>query len=176
MVKIMNNRGVTILELLISISMISVVILLLVKVMFSLHNINNNTNYASNDEISRTEIIKNIENDFLQLKLNGINIIEGENTIITFNYENEIKNLIIYKNKIVYDSETYSLNSENASYDLCVEYKYLELENNYYLIKINIPVLINEENIIKNDDIELTYLGLTNENTNYLNSFTCTKK
>ena len=172
----MNRRGVTILELLISISMISVVILLLLKVMFSLNNINNDTSYASSDEISRTEIIKNIENDFLKLKLNGINILEGDNTIITFAYEEENKNLTIYKNKIEYNNETFSLNSENASYSLCPEYEYLELENNYYLVSINIPVLIDNKNTTKNDDLTLTYIGLKNDTTNYLNSYTCTKK
>ena len=57
----MNKKGVTILELLISITLISIVVLLLIKVIFSLDNINNDKTYASNDEISRTELIKNIE-------------------------------------------------------------------------------------------------------------------
>jgi len=67
----MNKKGVTILELLISITLVSIVILLLIKVIFSLNNINNDKSYASNDEISRTELIKNIESDFLKLKLEG---------------------------------------------------------------------------------------------------------
>jgi len=63
----MNKKGVTILELLISITLISIVILLLIKVIFSLNNINNDKSYASNDEISRTELIKNIESDLLKV-------------------------------------------------------------------------------------------------------------
>ncbi|MDE5538952.1 MAG: prepilin-type N-terminal cleavage/methylation domain-containing protein, partial [Bacilli bacterium] len=47
MVKHMNKRGVTILELLISIALISVVILMLVFLMFSLEKIINDTSYAS---------------------------------------------------------------------------------------------------------------------------------
>ena len=82
----MNKRGVTILELLISISLISVVILLLLKLMFSLDNINSAKDYASDDEISRTTIIKNIESDFLKLNLNGLDIKKLDNSLV-INFE-----------------------------------------------------------------------------------------
>ena len=95
----MNKKGVTILELLISITLISIVILLLIKVIFSLDNINNDKTYASNDEISRTELIKNIESDFLKLKLEGLEIKKEENTTIKFYYESTYKELKIEKDK-----------------------------------------------------------------------------
>ena len=69
----MNKKGVTILEILISVSLISIVILLLLKVMLSLDNINNDKTYASSDEIRRTTIIKNIENIILFLLKTSIN-------------------------------------------------------------------------------------------------------
>lgn len=171
----MNKKGLTILEVLITISVVSIVILLLIKVLFSLENVNNDKSYASNDEISRTEIIKNIESDFLELKLNGISINEADHTTITFKYLNENKILKVYEDKIIYNDETYSLSSENAMYSKCVEYNYLDLENNYYLVTLNIPVLINNENTTVNDDLSLTYLGLKKDNTNYLSSYNCTK-
>lgn len=170
---IMNKKGVTILELLISISLISVVILLLIKVMFSLDKINNDDTYASNDEISRTEIIKNIENDFLKLKLQGLEIKKDENTIISFIYENETKELRLEENKITYNNESKSLESKNATYDLCPKYEYTDIDDNYYLITINIAVLINNENTTENDDIVLTYLGLKNAFNNYPLNYNC---
>lgn len=170
---IMNKKGVTILELLISISLISVVILLLIKVMFSLDRINNDDTYASNDEISRTEIIKNIENDFLKLKLQGLEIRKDENTIISFIYESETKELRLEKNKITYNNESKSLESKNATYDLCPKYEYTDIDDNYYLITINIAVLINNENTTENDDIVLTYLGLKNAFNNYPLNYNC---
>ena len=66
----MNKRGFTILELLISIALISVVLLLLLRVMMSLEVINHDPSYASDDEIARTEMIENIESDFLDNHLN----------------------------------------------------------------------------------------------------------
>lgn len=166
----MNKRGVTILELLISISMISIVILLLIKVMFSLEQINNNSNYASQDEIARTEIMKLMEDDFLALKLNGIAF---EREQIQFYYGEASKTLILENDKIIYDGTTYSLNSKNASYSSCVNYSYLELDDDYYFIKLTIPVLISGENTTIHDDITLTYLGLKNEFSQFPTEYVC---
>lgn len=171
-----NKKGVTILELLISISVISIVILLLIKVMFSLTKINNSDTYASSDEIGRTEIIKNIESDFLKLKLNGFTISNTNNLTINFTYENETKKLVVEDRTLTYDNETYTLESNNATYNLCPTIIFEDLENDYYLLKVIIPVLIKNENTTENDDIILTYLGLKNEFTNYQKEFTCSKK
>lgn len=169
----MNKKGVTILELLISITLVSIVILLLIKVIFSLNNINNDKSYASNDEISRTELIKNIESDFLKLKLEGLEIRKEENATIKFYYESTYKELKIEKDKITYNNETKTLESSNATYDLCPSYEYISLDDNYYLIKINIPVLINNKNTRVEDDINLTYIGLKKESNNYPLSYVC---
>lgn len=170
----MNKKGVTILELLISISLISIIILMLVKVMFSLDNINNSKTYASSDEISRTEIIKTIESDFLKLKLKGLTINENsEETIFHFLYENQNKDLIIKNNELTYDNLKYPLKSPNATYSLCPSYKYLTLENNYYYLDINIPVLLNNENTTKNDDLNLSYLGLKKEDNSFPKEYSC---
>lgn len=172
----MNKKGVTILELLISISLISVVILLLLKVMVSLENINNDTTYASSDEIKRTEIIKEIESELLNKKLNGLNILESKNaTKIIFMFDDESKELIIEDQKLTFN-DSYTLKTKNASYSKCVDYHYTQLENNYYYVSIIIPVLINGVNTKEIDDITITYLGQINENTSYLLNYTCSKK
>ncbi len=170
----MNKKGVTILELLISISILSIIILMLVKVMFNLDNINNSKTYASSDEISRTEIIKTIESDFLKLKLKGLTVTQNsEETIIHFLYETQNKDLIIKKNELTYDNLKYPLKSTNATYSLCPDYKYLPLENNYYYLNLNISVLINNENTTKNDDLSLSYLGLKKENNAFPKEHSC---
>ncbi len=176
MVKIMNKRGVTILELLISIVMTSVIVLLLIKVTFSFSKINNDESYASGDEIERFEIIKNIEKDFLSLNLEGININDNnDKTIITFSFRDTTKELIIENKSITYDNTLYTLKSNKATYNKCLEYSYTLLDNNYYLVKINIPVLIDNKNTTINDDITLTYLSLINDYNNYPVSYICSK-
>lgn len=164
----MNKKGITLIEVLISISLVAIVSLLLIKVIFSLNNINNNANYASEDEISRAQIIKIIEQDFLNLKLKDITITKKENSaIIVFKYENESKELIVENNSITYNLERHSLNTKNATYSLNIDYRKTPIDEHYYLINLTIPVLINEENTSNIDDLNLTYIGL---NKDYQNS------
>ena len=86
----MNKKGFTILELLISILLISIVLLLLLRVMMSLETINHDTSYASDDEIRRTEIIKNVEEGFLDSSLNGLRIDSlNDKTVLTFLMDEE---------------------------------------------------------------------------------------
>ena len=167
------KKGFTILELLISIALISVVLLLLLRVMMQLEVINHDTSYASDDEIARTELIKKIETDFLDLQLNGLSIHQNsDETVLTFMMEEE-KELVISSREITYDDEVYALKSSNASYDVCVEYKYQDLDDDYYLVMFTIPVLIDEVNTTNNDDLTFIYLGLKNEFTNYLDVYPC---
>ena len=167
------KRGFTILELLISIVLISVVLLLLLRVMMSLEVINHDTSYASDDEIGRTEIIKNIQESFLDNHLNGINISKDDDkTMITFMMDEE-KTLEVSSKILKFDGETYSLNSKNATYDTCIDYEYKALENDYYFVTFTIPVLIDGENTTSRDDLIFTYIGLINENTSYPSNYTC---
>lgn len=169
----MNHKGFTILELLISIALVSVVLLLLLKVMMSLEVINHDTSYASDDEIARTEIIKRIEQDFLDYHLNGLEIKKDDDSLIIELQLDELKSIVVTADSIVYDDEEYFLKSKNARYDLCLDYEYMDLENDYYLVTFSIPVLIEGINTTKQDDLTFTYLGLKQENTNYPKTYTC---
>ena len=169
----MNKRGFTILELLISILLISIVLLLLLRVMMSLETINHDTSYASDDEIARAEIIRNVESDFLEYHLNGLEIVKGSDRTTLLFMMDEEKRLVIKNDSITYDDEVYTLKSSWASYSLCVNYEYFDLENDYYLVKIVIPVLIDGKNNTRRDDLELTFLGLKNELTSFDNNYAC---
>lgn len=165
----MNKKGITILELLISITFLGVIIIFLTRLLFSLDNVNNDKSYASSDEIKRAELIKNIESDFFNKKLQGLEI---NKNIITFNFETESKILEIEKDKIIYNGEVKTLESKNATYELCPIYDYTVIDN-YYLVTINIPVLIDNKNETNADDIVLTYMDLIDSNTNYPETFIC---
>ena len=169
----MNHKGFTILELLISIALISVVLLLLLKVMMSLEVINHDTSYASDDEIARTEMIQKIEQDFLDYHLNGLTIKKENDSLIIELQLDELKSITVTSNSIMYDDEEYFLKSKNASYDLCLNYEYMDLEQDYYLLTFSIPVLIEGVNTTKQDDLTFTYLGMKNENTSYPSTYTC---
>ncbi len=160
----MNKRGITIIELLASIFLIAIVSLLLFRVCFNLLEINNDNSYASKDEISRTTIIKNIESDFLENKFIGLNIQKGEKqTKIEVEYDTGKENIIISKDKLTY-KDTYILETKGASYDLDPIINYVDLDNDYYLITIKIKVLMNNKNDTEKDDIDITYIGLKEDN------------
>ena len=165
---IMNKKGITIIELLVSISIIAIIIILLLRVMISLNNINNNGTYASSDEISRTTIIKNIENDFLKYSLKGLKVNKKDDkTEITLSFDTKYDQvLIIEDDKLTY-KDTYNLESNKAKYNLCPKINYLDLDDNYYLITIEIEVLIDNEAKQEKDDIYLSYVGLKKESNNY---------
>lgn len=93
-------------------------------------------------------------------------------TILTLFMDQE-KTIIVDSKSLTYDNEEYPLKSANATYGSCLTYQYQELENDYYLVSIVIPVYIDGENTTVKDDLELTYLGLKNELSNYPRSFTC---
>ena len=168
----MNKKGFTLIELLISITLTSIIVLLLFKIINSLSRINNDETYASRDIISKNQLIQNIETDFLDLKLNGVDF-NSHN--IVFKYENASKELVINNSSIVYDNEEYPLISAGATYNLCPTYTYQDLDDNYYLITLTINVLINGENTTVNDDIILSYIGLKEETSNYPKSYNCSK-
>ena len=112
------KRGFTILELLISIALISIVLLLLLRVMMSLEVINHDTSYASDDEIGRTEIIKNIEENFLEYHLNGMNIQKKEEkTVITFQMD-EVKVLEIASKQLTFDGVLKGLDERTIEKDI----------------------------------------------------------
>lgn len=171
----MNRKGFTLIEALASLCITAIIVLLLAHLLVAINNLSKN-NYASDDEISRAEIIKNIEGDFLEYKLRGLNIQEYQDrTEIVLNFLNHDSKRIIIKDKeLVYDEKAL-LESKNATYDICVSYEYQELDDNYYMLKVVIPVLISKQNTTSNDDIVLSYIGLKSGLDNYLVNYTCSK-
>ncbi len=173
---ILNKKGVTILELLISITLVGVVVLLLLRLTISLGNINNDTTYASSDEINRTTIIKNIETELLKRKLKGLEIITVNELKIKWMMEdNTEETLIVREKELEFKGEVYPLESKEATYQLCPSYSYTLIDNDYYEVNITIPVLIKGVNTTEKDDIVIDYLALIKEGNNYPDSYVCTK-
>ena len=83
-----NNRGITLVELIISISLISIVILFLFQLLVDVRYSDNRIDYARNNQQTRAVILKTIQDDFLDYGLIGLSD-DGstdEQLIITFKY------------------------------------------------------------------------------------------
>ena len=106
--KKLNNKGNTLIELIISIALMSVVLVSMVRLLVDLNNTNTNSVYAKNNEVVRSEIIRAIETDLNNYKLSNINDLSNEESAgaVKINLIFKERHAIITakKNTIVYKS------------------------------------------------------------------------
>lgn len=175
--KKMNKRGSTLLELVISIALISIILIFLMRLLVDLNNTETNNVYAKDNQINRAEIIRAIEND---LNYNIITNIDSKgsnkyNTLqINFTFSNN-KTAKIYCNRdeLMYknsndqirwwkmkDARIYT-DKANVSYS---DDKINEVNKRIYTLQIDIEVhTTNDKNKFGNnnllDDILISYIG-----------------
>ena len=177
----LNKKGISLIELLVSIILISIVLVFLFQILGDLRDETANNDYAYNNQVNRMEIIKTIEDDLIKYDLIGVKDETDELGYIkiTFDYHPEESNLqssLIIKKDNDKDTVTYtnvlgeknSWTMQSAEIDKCYEFTYYkENENsNSHYFKINIPIYNKpyheDNNAEKNnpvDDIEITYLN-----------------
>lgn len=73
----MNNLGMTLIEMIICLSLMSVVILVMYGLISQLNNLESSNGYALQNQDNRLEIIKTIEQDLIETKLIDITIMEN---------------------------------------------------------------------------------------------------
>ncbi len=197
----MNNKGMTLVELLISIVLISTVLIFLFQILLDLRNETNNNNYAYNNQIKRAEIIYTIQDDLNNYSLVGITDNSlNNNLVLNFHFkdrelikiaklETEKKNDDYYVRYTSFKGEKTSWKMEGAIIDLCALFtSHVDQNINNYYYKINI-FIYNDPYHEKNnaevnnalDDLEISYMGessqldLTNPdyltNKEYLNEY-----
>lgn len=188
----LNNKGMTLMELLISIALIGLILVFLLQLLNDLEHEVDNNNYAFNNQINRAEAIYTIESDLQKYNLVGIeDASNDENIVIKFHYikNNDIVTAILtsskkeyedefldIKNKYYlrytsYNGEKYSWEMKGARIDTCGLFNYyIDNSSNNYYFKINIPIYNsvyheknNEDKNNAVDDIEITYAGNKND-------------
>jgi len=183
----LNNKGMSLMELLVSIVLIGIVLTFLFQMLVDLKNETTTNNYAYNNQVNRTEAIYTIEKDLLKYALVGVEDKSSDNLKISFYYEKNdiLKEAILsidsYTSKDVlgeditkyylrYTSisgEKYSWEMKGAEVDPCGLFTYyVDSNSNNYYMKLNIYlyniVYHDKNNRYRNnviDDIEITYAG-----------------
>lgn len=188
----LNNKGMTLIELLISIVLVGIVLTFLFQLLSDLQNESENNNYAHNNQLNKADVIYTLQRDLQQHTLVGIKNVSANNKIaIEFHFVGEKGNIITtlktdYKEFINdfndnektyylrytdYNRENYSWEMKGATVDNCVNFTYYvdNISNKYYL-KLNIPIYNkiyhDRNNKDKNnavDDIEITFSGSKND-------------
>ena len=168
----LDNKGITLTELIISIALISIVIMFLFRLLVDVRYMNNNTDFDRENQQTRAIILKTLQTEFLEKKLTKIEESGSSNseTNIKFTYaNNEVATLKIEADSISYKNnsgtEKWLLKKETDATRIafrCVDFysslQGVATEGEFFSIKIHIPIVVNQS---KNtlDDIELFYLG-----------------
>ena len=173
----MNNKGSTLLELIISIALISVILVFMVRLLVDLNDSETNNKYAKKNQVIRAEILRTIEND-LQNKI-ITNIRDNSTTsnlIITFKFDgNKESNINVLKDKLTYKNtagKTRTWTLKEGDFDITQSPVDFNQDENIYSLIIDIPVYTTNEFNTKNnnnllDDILVSYIGRTKD----LNTF-----
>lgn len=176
----LNKKGTTLMELLISIALISVVLVFMIRLLVDINNSETNNDYAKDNQINRAEIIKMIETDLNNKEIVNIDDTgsNSNNLIIVFEFSDEAKSTItattdslVYENEeetrrwTMIDASIY-INNVKVSYSADTK----ESGKKYYSLEIDIEIhTLNDNNKYGNnnrlDDIIITHIGdVTNYN------------
>ncbi len=166
----MNKKGVTLVEIIVSISLIVVVLIFMFKLLVNIRYEQSYSSYDQANSVNRTEIIRNIQNDFLNLNIVGVydDSINSDTLKLRFVFGNDTeKTLTVTEQNVYYDDTKWSLKANNTVTKLitsCASYSYnFDAKYDYFMFKILIKVDngSDEDSIL--DDIELFYLGKKTE-------------
>lgn len=194
----MNRKGMTLIELLITVVFIGMILVFMFSLLNDLRDETDNNSFAYNNQVNKVDAIHEIEKDLNTYTLLGIkskspNKIDVDlyylkgtdrktaNINVSTKGTSNVKYYINYKNV---DGEKFSWEMKGAEIDTCGKFtiykEVSENELNSFYFKFNIPVynmkyheLNNKSNNNLIDDLEVTYSGYTDDlesNNDYLTS------
>ncbi len=162
----LNNKGLSIVELIIGAALISVVIIFLYRLLIDINHEVNNTNYAIHNQSIRFEIIENVSKDFTDETIKNLSVSSGN---ITISYERGVSTVLDVTDKDLVLTNKDNIKTkwtfDRAVSDVTNMYVcYSELSVNNYSLKIEIPIYTNNFDNIHEannylDDISLVYVG-----------------
>lgn len=169
----LNKKGSTLLELIISISLIAVILVFLTRLLVDLNNTQTNSDYAKNNQLIRAEILRSIENDLNSNTLTGISDAStSDKLVINFTFNSGTSQISTTKDKFTYTSingktRTWTMDG-GIIYPNKATLTYKESDNLIYTLILDIEVHTSNDNNKYNnnnllDDILITYIGKYND-------------
>lgn len=180
----LNNKGTSLIELIVSVALISVVLLFMFKLLLDVNNEITNNTFAKDNQVVRAEVIRTIENDLNANILTGLsNTGTATRRVITFRFNTKTSTLTLTPTTIQYTSSS----GEKRLWELDDCTLYTKGINIYWHKDANIFSMIMDIEIHTNndlntaghnnylDDIAISYIGNTNDiASGYTNIFTLT--
>ena len=171
-----NKRGFTMVELMVSIAIIAVVMVFLVRLLIDVKYDSTNELYNTDNQINRAEIIKTIQEDWLDKELYNLKYSGGIIELSTPNPESKTATISFSGTRkdgqyIHYegtDGKKYKWKVERNNKETYIEtneipYKIIKNDNitNDYFVEINIPIIIDNSDLRKNNDSKMDNIVLT---------------
>lgn len=165
----LNNKGMTMVELIVSVALISVVLLFLYNLLSSVTFERNNDFIANSNQANRIDIVTTIEDDLICDNITSYNIsgknltLTGENTYEISYYTVKENDKNIYKLQYKVKGEikkTWTINKAKIEDIICTDIGDGALTNKLYTCSF-IVTTSNKNNSVSNnntlDDITLTF-------------------
>lgn len=148
----LNRKGMTLVELIISVALLSVVLGFLFKILLDVKYESDDAGFAIANQANRAEIIKEIQNDLIDY--GGVqNIAVLEKKVFLIFLDNSVANDIRISNDnktITYKTKSWTIKDDNY------EFGTISLENiNSCYAKLTIPILNYYDDDVLIDDIEI---------------------
>ena len=117
----MNKRGITLVEIIISVGLIAVVMLFLFNLLLDMQYEDSHASYLKENQVNRATIIRRVEEDLMHNELESVNLVtDTSSATITFHYTDFDRLLYVYNDRITYQDETWVIetnDNDEAYYD-----------------------------------------------------------
>ena len=178
-----NNKGMTLIELLITLVFVGIILVFMFSILNDLRNETDNNNFAYNNQVNKVDAIHVIQKDLNTYTLLGVQDVSVNDIRIDFHYlkgtDNKIAVLATshdtnsdkyYLEYTNVDGEKYTWEMKDAEIDTCAKFTFYkentdgDFDSYYFKLNINLynKVYHEQNNKDKNnfvDDIEITYSG-----------------
>lgn len=174
-----KKRGVTLVEFVISLALVTIVLLFLFNLLLDVQYTTKNGSFARDNQINRASILRTVLDDFSELGLVGMTD-TGSNAnrlILKFSFQDGTnKTLTVQEKMVSYGDEKWSMKSSNSvtTYQTsCIPYQFVnhpssssnqtsctsETCSDYFYIQFRIPVVIGDHKDNTMDDLDFFYVG-----------------
>lgn len=154
----MNKKGMTLVEVIISVGLIAIVMLFLFNLLIDMEFENKHASYLKENQVNRATIIKTVQEDLLNNKLNNVELsTSASSSTINFIFETFVSTMTVTKDSITYGNESWpiEINGNDEAY-----YNF----ENIKILKSNSDNCSYELNIDSNGDGVCNYNCDTNNN------------
>ena len=167
----LNKKGTSIIELIISIALLAIILTFMLKLLVDLNNVRTNSKFAKDNQIIRSEIIRTIENDIKNKTITNITSTRNGNNIrLTFMFTTGSSIIDITPTTLSYKktdgkSRKWTMNDCKLYTSKIFLNKISSNNSCSFIMNIQVHTSNNENNYSRNnplDDIQISYFSNNN--------------